>query len=125
MSDNYWDAVMIQPKSDIYFLGFGMMNQYEKKPFKVIFKWNIEGRDSEEFEVNLFQENLGADKFFEIDFQKLNFPTPQVKAEEKLHIMAKIKMDGPMRFNYGYSGSNYQTIEGQECEFTVNSSEYN
>jgi hypothetical protein len=31
MSDTYWDAVMVQPKSDIYFLGFGLMNQYEKK----------------------------------------------------------------------------------------------
>ena len=31
----------------------------------------------------------------------------------------------PLRFNYGYSGNSYATIEGQECEFTVNSSEYN
>jgi hypothetical protein len=69
---------------------------------------------------------LGEDKFFEVDFQKLNVPVVQVKAEEKLHIMAKISMNGsPLRFNYGYSGSNYATIEGQECDFTVNSSEYN
>jgi hypothetical protein len=31
----------------------------------------------------------------------------------------------PLRFNYGYSGNSYATIEGQECEFTVSSSEYN
>jgi hypothetical protein len=50
------------------------MNQYEKKPFKVIFKWNIEGKDSDEYEASLTQDNVGADKFLEIDFQKLNIP---------------------------------------------------
>jgi hypothetical protein len=51
MSDSYWDAVMLQPKSDIFFLGFGVMNQYEKKPFKIIFKYNVEGTDSQEYEA--------------------------------------------------------------------------
>jgi hypothetical protein len=68
---------------------------------------------------------LGEDKFFEVNFQKLNIPIAQVKADEKLHIMGKIRMNGAMRFNYGYSGCNYKTIEGQECEFDVSSSEYN
>lgn len=31
MSNTQWDAVMVQPNSDIFFLGFGLMNQYEKK----------------------------------------------------------------------------------------------
>jgi hypothetical protein len=26
MSDTYYDAVIVKPKSDIYFLGFGLMN---------------------------------------------------------------------------------------------------
>ena len=90
MSDMYWDAVMVQPRSDIYFLGFGLMNQYEKKTFKVIFKYNIEGTDSAEYETEFTQDMLGEDKFFEVDFQKLNVPVVQVKAEEKLHIIAKI-----------------------------------
>ena len=68
MSDSYWDAVMFQPKSDIFFLGFGVMNQYERKAFKVIFKYNIEGTDSQEYTVEISQDKLGEDKFFEIDF---------------------------------------------------------
>jgi hypothetical protein len=46
-----WDAVQFQPKNDIYFLGFGIMNHFEKKPFKLIFKYKIEGTDSPEYEV--------------------------------------------------------------------------
>jgi hypothetical protein len=42
MSDTYYDAVIFKPKIDIYFLGFGSMNQYEKKEFKLFFKYNYE-----------------------------------------------------------------------------------
>ena len=56
----------------------------------MIFKYNIEGTDSAEYETEFTQDMLGEDKFFEVDFQKLNVPVVQVKAEEKLHIMAKI-----------------------------------
>jgi hypothetical protein len=51
MSESCWDAVQFQPKNDIFFLGFGVMNQYEKKPFKLKFKYNIEGTDSAEYEA--------------------------------------------------------------------------
>lgn len=43
MSDTYPDAVAFKPKRDIYFLGFGFLNHYEKKDFKLKFKFNIEG----------------------------------------------------------------------------------
>jgi hypothetical protein len=33
---------------------------------------------------------LGEDKFFEVNFQTLNIPIVQVKADEKLHILGKI-----------------------------------
>ena len=52
MSEEDWDAVQFQPKNDIYFRGFGVMNGHEKKPFKFIFKYNIEGTDSAEYEVD-------------------------------------------------------------------------
>lgn len=42
MSDTYYDAVIFKPKMDIYLLGFGSMNQYEKKEFKLFFKYNYE-----------------------------------------------------------------------------------
>ena len=46
MSETYWDAVVFKPKKDIYFLGFGLNNQYEKKDFKIKFKYNIDGTES-------------------------------------------------------------------------------
>lgn len=49
MSDNYYDAVIFKPKCDIYFLGFGVLNQYEKKDFKLFFKFKIDGNESEEY----------------------------------------------------------------------------
>lgn len=58
MSDSYYDAVMFKPKRDIYFLGFGFLNQYEKKEFKLKFKYNIEGIDSQEYEVDMTQDQL-------------------------------------------------------------------
>jgi hypothetical protein len=42
----------LQPKFDIFLLGFGVMNQYEKKPFKLTFKYNIDGSDSDEYQVD-------------------------------------------------------------------------
>ena len=92
----------------------------------MIFKYNIEGTDSAEYETEFTQDMLLEEKFFEVDFQKLDVPVLQVRAREKLHIMAKIEMGGSaLRFNYGYSGNTYATIPGQECEFTVDSSEFN
>jgi hypothetical protein len=53
MSETYFDAVMFKPKCDVYILGFGSVNQYEKKPFKLKFKYNVDGADSEEKEVEI------------------------------------------------------------------------
>ncbi len=52
MSDSYYDAVIFKPKCDIYFLGFGILNQYEKKEFKLFFKFKIEGVESDEYQVD-------------------------------------------------------------------------
>ena len=46
MSDSYWDAVAFKPTKDIYFLGFGVLNQYEKKDFTIKFKWFIDDVES-------------------------------------------------------------------------------
>ncbi len=43
MSESYYDAVMFRPKKNIYFLGFGLLNQYEKKDFTLKFKYNVDG----------------------------------------------------------------------------------
>lgn len=43
MSDTYFDAVVFKPKKDVYFLGFGFLNQYEKKDFKLKFKYYVDG----------------------------------------------------------------------------------
>ena len=53
MSDNYYDAVVYKPKQDIYFLGFGFLNQYEKKDFKLKFKYQVEAVESQEFEFQI------------------------------------------------------------------------
>jgi hypothetical protein len=39
--------------------------------------------------------------------------------------MAKIQMDGPFRFNYGYDGYNTDRIEGQEVDFAIERSDFN
>lgn len=43
MGDTSWDAIIYKPKIDIYYLGFGFVNHYEKKDFKLIFKYHYEG----------------------------------------------------------------------------------
>ena len=53
MSETYWDAVMFKPKKDIYFLGFGLLNHYEKKDFKLKFKFFIDTIESIEYEIEL------------------------------------------------------------------------
>lgn len=53
MSNGYYDAVAFKPKVDVYLLGFGFMNQYEKKEFKLKFKYNVDGQDSEEKELDM------------------------------------------------------------------------
>ena len=51
MSESYWDAIQLKPKQDIYFLGFAIMNHYEKKPFSLIFKYVVSNEESSEYEV--------------------------------------------------------------------------
>jgi hypothetical protein len=46
MSDTYWDGIKMKPKMDIYFLGFSLMNHYEKKNFTIIWKLMIEDTDA-------------------------------------------------------------------------------
>lgn len=52
MSDTYYDAVAFKPKRSIFFLGFGMIQHYEKKEFKLKFKYKIDSTESEEYEVD-------------------------------------------------------------------------
>ena len=90
MSETYYDAVIFKPKCDVYFLGFGLLNQYEKKDFKLKFKYNIEGVESPETEVDITQDQLQAENMFEIDFQKLGISPVSVKADIPIHILAKV-----------------------------------
>ena len=46
MAEAYWDSVIYKPSSDIYFLGFGFLNQYEKKEFKIKFRYAIGSTES-------------------------------------------------------------------------------
>lgn len=51
----------------------------------------------------------------------------QVRADEKLHILAKCMSpdSAQRRYNYGYSGSNYNNIPDQERDFVVERSDFN
>ena len=49
MSESYWDAVQFKPKIDIYFLGFTLLNNYEKIPWTLIFKYFIGDVGSQEY----------------------------------------------------------------------------
>ena len=53
MSETCYDAVVFKPKMDIFFLGFGFLNQYEKKNFKLKFKYVNNGQDIPEFELDI------------------------------------------------------------------------
>lgn len=51
---NSWpDAIAFAPKKEIYFLGFGFTNHYSKKDFKLIYKFNIDGVETEEREIDV------------------------------------------------------------------------
>ena len=81
MSNGYYDAVAFKPKADVYYLGFGFMNQYEKKDFKLKFKYNVDSVDSDEKELDITQDMLTPEGYFEIDFQKLGIAPVAVKAD--------------------------------------------
>jgi len=53
MSDTYYDALIFKPKVDVHLLGFGFLNHYEKKDFKLKFKYNVDGQDSPEIELDI------------------------------------------------------------------------
>eukprot|EP00347_Sterkiella_histriomuscorum_P020840 403336264 len=125
MSDTYYDAIAFRPKQDMYFLGFGLFNQYEKHPFKLKFKFIAEGYESPEIEVDIQQDMLQEDKLFKIDLQELGIGGVSVKADTLLHLMAKVQMPQSMRFNYGYDGYSPDTIPGNNPDFTTERSEHN
>lgn len=63
-------------------------------------------------ELEISQDMLGENNMFEIDFQKIGVTPVAVKGGGALHILARVQMSGPMRFNYGYDGYNTDQIEG-------------
>lgn len=71
------------------------------------------------------QDMVLEDKMFRIEFQKIGITPIQVKADSKIHIMAKCKMEnGRKRFYYGYSGAQFATIPDQDQVFKVESSSF-
>lgn len=68
ISDTSYDAIAFKPSSDVYFLGFGLLNSYEKLNFTLKFKYNVDGQESNEFVVDMTQEMLVEDKILEVDF---------------------------------------------------------
>jgi hypothetical protein len=66
---------------------------------------------------------LKPEEWFEVDFQKIGISPVSVKADSGIEIMAKVKMDGYMRFHYGYNGYNPEEIEGQDFDFTMDRAE--
>ena len=53
MSDTYFDAIAFRPKKDVYFLGFGFLNQYEKHAFKLKFKYFVGDVEYPETELDI------------------------------------------------------------------------
>jgi len=64
---------------------------------------------------------------FMIDLEKLGGQYIDVQEGQKIHLMGKASREGQsdVRFYYGYDGYNPDKIEGQECDFSVDSSEHN
>ncbi|CDW91259.1 UNKNOWN [Stylonychia lemnae] len=125
MSDTYYDAVCFKPKKACHFLGFGFLNQYEKKDFKLKFKYYIDDEEFPETEVDLTQDMLGEHHSFKIDFQTLNLQPITVKPDQMIHICARVQLTSPMRFIYGYDSQGTDGIEGQDPDFAIQRSSRN
>ena len=80
--------------------------------------------DSADHEVDITQDML-EEEIIVVDFQKLDIPIMSVNEGAMLHIMAKVQMSGPFRFNYGTNGSQPENIEGQDQDFSIEHSSFN
>lgn len=107
MSDTYWEGIKMRPKMDIFLLGFGIMNHYEKQPFTLIYKVMLE--DAEAFaELTIdCTTDMAVEEIIYIDFQKLGIAPIRISAEQNFHLMSKSRCSSSNRFNYGYEGYNY------------------
>lgn len=117
MSDTYFDAIAFKALREVNFLGFGLCNRYEKKDFTIKFKWAIDDTMSEDYEVQVAQDEIDSEtQTYRLDFQKLGISPVSVSADSLIHIMATSHVSGePNRYIYGYHSSNSGiVIEGQE-----------
>jgi hypothetical protein len=66
-------------------------------------------------------------KSFTIDLEKVGGQCIDVQEGQKIHLMSKASIEGQgsVKFYYGYNGSNFNNIEGQEVDFEVQTSEHN
>ena len=115
MNTRYWDAMVFKPKCRVYFLGYGMLANYNANDMNVKIQWHIGEEVSEEYEINMVDADKDPEKkWFNIDIRDLGQSPILVEEGTPIHCKMKVTNDDHRRCFYGYSGyrDRYSVIDG-------------
>lgn len=119
--DSYWylsttstDAIKFIPKKDVYWLGFGMYGNYNKKDMPMKFWYFIDDeQESEKYEVTVIESELEQpEKTFDVFLKDYGIKPIKISAGQKLTILQiAVSTERELcRQWYGADGHNYQNL---------------
>ena len=105
-STNTWDAVAYKPKKPVVFRGFGIFANSNNKDFNCFVKWEVDGKESDEFEVNFVDAEKCEHKMFEFFLKDVGAKAIKVPEGSLIHVAIKFPQDDSdyRRSVSGYNG---------------------
>ena len=107
--------MVFKPKCRVYFLGYGMLANYNSNDMNVKIQWHIGDEMSEEYEISMIDADKDPEKkWFNIDIRDLGHSPILVEEGTPIHCKMKVTNDDQRRCYYGYSGyrDRYSVIDG-------------
>ena len=115
-----YDSLIFKPRRDIIFIGFGMMANFSGKDMTFLFKWKIDGEESEVLTKEFKDAEKDPEKkWFTIDMQDLGKKPIKVSKDVKIEIYCRVEKEEMAPCFDGMEGlqHQYSTIAGQEYDF--------
>ena len=128
-STNTWDAVAYKPKRNVVFRGFGIFANSNNKDFNCFLKWEVDGKESDEYEVHFVNSERCEHKMFEFHLKDVGARAFKVSEGTLIHVGIKFPQEDSdyRRSVSGYNGeqSYYRAIDYQEYDFDTENSHIN
>ena len=86
---NSWNAVAYKPRKNVVFRGFGIFANRNNKDFDCFVKWEIDGKESEEYKVSFVDAEKCEHKMFDFLLKDVGVRAIRVAKGSLIHVGIK------------------------------------